>query len=595
MYAAGLRATHCLGCGDPMSFGGRIDRRYCRPACRTLAYRRRLRTRRIEHGPTAVPRWAIGRLPELSIALTTLGRVQGNVTVLARQMECEEASVRAWLLRLRELGDRTPDVPPPEPEIRLRTEADRRLADLDEALTQRNELDEDLRAHKAQAAAEITKLRKELESMRQQFDERAELLTKMADETVSLKAEEAHARQKTKELQAQYSREQAAHSGLKQELSAIKNDAQSIAKKLKAVEQERTALLDGKAQVERELAVLREAAKQPARALAQRVQPAEGAQRRQHHAAEEARPTTSKAPSAAAIAARERMDEQVARITHTVCLAFLAQAKEAGRGEPIHLWLSQHSTKIHQAAQLLARVTLTARMGQDKPTSIAEAAQSAYVQTVECHCSDGQSDVTGFSRWFQDSTNKDFLLVLATAIILALDARSSTDTGPASQVQPAHSSSQPSRTKPQRPAVVPHAASSLVEPSQAPRPIHMEPQMPRVNRNDALVSLMRDKVQLLHMLAEYQEERLEEVTGQLLEPFNEATLAAAARQAAHAARREYYFRPHGLSLAAAQLDWVIEGELLDPRSEEVLFGEVLDQIERLKVAVEKVKPKRKPW
>ena len=56
-------ATGCMGCGGPMPEEGRIDRRDCRPGCRTLAYRMRLRTRRIEHGPTAVPCWAAGRLP----------------------------------------------------------------------------------------------------------------------------------------------------------------------------------------------------------------------------------------------------------------------------------------------------------------------------------------------------------------------------------------------------------------------------------------------------------------------------------------------------------------------------------------------------
>lgn len=595
MYAASLRATNCLGCGGSMTFGGRIDRRYCRPACRTLAYRNRLRTRQIEHGPTAVPRWAIGRLPELYIALTTLGRVQGNVTVLARQMECEEASVRAWLLRLRELGDLTPVVPPPDPEIRLRSEADRLRAGLDEALAQRNELDEELRDHKAQAAAEIAKLRKELESMHQQLDERAALISKTAHETTALKADELHARQKIKELQAQLSHDQAELSHLKQELSVVKSDAQSVANKLKTVEQERTALINGKAQVETELVVLREAAKQPARTLAQRAQPAEAVQRSQHGATTEVRAAIGKGPSAAAIAARERMDEQVARIRQMVCLAFLADAKKAGHGETIEHWLSRHSVKIHEAAQYLTRVTLTTRMGQEKPIPIAKAAQDAYEQTIGWYCSDRPSDPAGFSQWFQDSKHKEFLIVLATAIITALDARSSTDTAPASQIQLAHNPSQASRTKPNRSAVAPRLASSPVEPSDAPPSTPRELQIPRTNRNDALASLMRDKVQLLHMLAEYQEERLEEVTGQLLEPFNEAILAAISRQSAHAARREYYFRPHGLSFDAAQLDWVIEGELLDPRSEEVLFGEVVDQIEQLKAAVAKVKPKRKPW
>lgn len=447
MYDTKLRATNCLGCGGAMFGGGRIDRRYCRPSCRTLAYRMRLRTRGIEHGPTAVPRWAIGRLPELAIALTTLGRVQGNVTVLARQMECEEASVRALLLRLRELGDTTSDVPPPEPEIRLRAEADRLRSDLDEALAQRNELDVELRENKKEAAEEITKLRRELDSLRQQLDERAARLTKVESETAGLKASEAQAQQQARDLQAQRRNDQAALSQMKQDLSVAKNDAQSVVNKLKSVEQERTSLISGRAQVERELAALRETAMQPTRAITQRAQPIESAQRRQYLATEEAPATTAKTPSPAELAARELMDEQVARIRQTVCLAFLTKAREQGHGEAIQLWLSQHSTKIARAAQLLTRVILTARMGQDKPVPIAKSAQHAYELTIERYCSDESSDPTGFFRWLRDSTSRNLLIVFATAIIAALDATSSTDTGPTSQDQQAHSTSQRSRTK----------------------------------------------------------------------------------------------------------------------------------------------------
>ena len=36
-----LRAVYCLFCGGAIPFQGRIDRKYCRPSCRTLAYRYR--------------------------------------------------------------------------------------------------------------------------------------------------------------------------------------------------------------------------------------------------------------------------------------------------------------------------------------------------------------------------------------------------------------------------------------------------------------------------------------------------------------------------------------------------------------------------
>ena len=40
-----LRAHFCALCGDPLPARGRIDRRYCRTSCRTLAYRHRKQER----------------------------------------------------------------------------------------------------------------------------------------------------------------------------------------------------------------------------------------------------------------------------------------------------------------------------------------------------------------------------------------------------------------------------------------------------------------------------------------------------------------------------------------------------------------------
>ena len=43
MGAVMLRAQSCLVCGGQMPNKSRIDRRYCKGACRTLAYRVRRR------------------------------------------------------------------------------------------------------------------------------------------------------------------------------------------------------------------------------------------------------------------------------------------------------------------------------------------------------------------------------------------------------------------------------------------------------------------------------------------------------------------------------------------------------------------------
>jgi hypothetical protein len=533
---------------------GRIDRRYCRPGCRTLAYRMRLRTRGIEHGPTAVPRWAAGRLPELAQALTTLGRVQGNVTVLARQMECEEAAVRAWLLRLRALGEDLPDTPVPDPQARLRSETERLREDLDEALAQRNKLDEELRAHKDQISTEIAKLRREAEEARKPTQ----------------KAEKE-----------QPPREQEEVLRLHGELAKAQAELKAKEDRLRAAEQERASLRDEKVRAEQELLALRVSKR--------RRTPT---QEQQHHAngvSETATPVPPREATPPHDPARDRMDEQIANIRLAACLNYLAMARAQGKGEQVQDWLSRNSLNIHQAAQVLGRTIPIARMGQDVGIPIAQAAKHAYQQALE-HVRTPRARATPeFCRWFQES--ESFLLKLAEALLAALDARSSTNQAP---VQGTVRPLLPSRAAPQG------TASSQTE-SLAPRrneqplPVPLlESVMPRAPRIDPLTNLMRDKVQLLHMLAEHQEERGEKITGTLLEPMNETTVLVAARQAAREARREFYFRSRGV-LSAIDPNWELEGEQLDTRSEKALFAEVMDLIDLLKKAVDKVKPKGDPW
>lgn len=553
MYAARLRATRCMGCGGPMPEEGRIDRRYCRPGCRTLAYRMRLRTRGIEHGPTAVPRWAAGRLPELAQALTTLGRVQGNVTVLARQMECEEAAVRAWLLRLRALGEEPPDVPVPEPEVRLRVEADRLRADLDEALAQRNQLDEELRAHKAQSSAEITKLREALKDARKQ--------TAAAEDTQRQSEQEELGR-------------------LRSELVTLKDELKKREDKLRDAEQERTVLRAGKEKAADEVLSLLAANRRPAPAQQDPV----GRKRRRSPDQPAATPVVG--PVVQIPPPRldfDRMNEQVADIRRVVCLDYLAKARAQGQGEQVDYWLARYATDIAQAAELLGRSVLFERMAQDAAVSVEQAARCAHQQVLTYILTPGARFAPEFSRWFQAS--EAFLLRLTTALVEAVDARSSTDAAPARRVEP---------------PVQPRAASSQVQPVEPRRsvsaisaPLLPEPVMPRL-RIDPLTNLMRDKVQLLHRLAEYQEERGAKITGTRLDPLNETTLLDAAGNAAREARREFYFRSRGI-LSAIDPSWEVEGERLDPRSEQALFGEVMEQIDRLRKAVDKVKPKGEPW
>jgi len=95
MGAVMLRAERCLNCGGPMPFGLRIDARYCKPSCRTLAYR----IRRRAYGPANqaarhAPRWAAGQPPFIRSALASLASLQAQILQLALQLEQQDIAFR---------------------------------------------------------------------------------------------------------------------------------------------------------------------------------------------------------------------------------------------------------------------------------------------------------------------------------------------------------------------------------------------------------------------------------------------------------------------------------------------------------------------
>jgi hypothetical protein len=280
----------------------------------------------------------------------------------------------------------------------------------------------------------------------------------------------------------------------------------------------------------------------------------------------------------------DRMDEQIANIRRAVSLDHLAKARLQGQGEQADYWLARYARDIGLAAEQLGRHVLYERMGQEAAVPIEHAARCTYQRMLRYIFTPGARFSPEFTRWFKES--EAFLLKLTAALVAALDARSSTDAALA---------------RPTKQPALPRAASSRGEPDEPPRsgpsisvPPLPEPVMPRILRLDPITNLMRDKVQLLHMLAEHREERGEKVTGTRLDSLNEATVLDAARAAAREARREFYFRSRGV-LSPIDPSWETEGERLDARSEQALFGEVMEQIERLKKAVGRVKPKGDPW
>lgn len=604
-----------MGCGGPMPGTGRIDRRYCRPGCRTLAYRMRLRTRGIEHGPTAVPRWAVGRLPELAVTLTTLGRVQGNVTTLARQLECEEAAVRAELLRLRALGDPIEETEPPEPQERLRAEAEALRKSLDEALAQRNTTEEELRKQQARFAGDLVVLRRELEVTKKARDQLAERLTAVEKENAALKAGDLAAGRRATEMQAQargqakaFADEEASHQAARDALSRTRVELLAAQENFKALQSQ---LLAAKQELAR------------ARASAQRLQVDLSAARRaeEHRATALQRqtvptlapPSASRAlpPPRAAVAQpaqlslmteepghgaswqaspgdelQEQLDRRAEEIARLFCSSLLQAAAQRGEAARIQTWLERYDGFIRAAASMLIRSALVEKLRQTKRTTMNRAAESVYARATNAAASQSGRLSSGFLEWMGNT--KDFLVTLARAAIVELKAKRVTRRR--KTTTKTRTARAPRRRERQTDQQSEWTDLPTAEPKQESAATQVPPSVPIAAWPDPLADLMRDKVQLLHMLAEYQEERGLEVTGRSLISFDEAHIAAAALIAAREARRAYYFRPRGI--LGALVDWQVENVLLDARSEKELFGEVMDEIDQLKIAVDKLKPKR---
>ena len=102
-----LRAHFCALCGDPLPARGRIDRRYCRTSCRTLAYRHRKQERPGPRGTSA----ASGRVDRHASAVELVLRLE-RLAVTTQQ---ELAVARLQLAQL-EVTKQVPAATPGAPE-----------------------------------------------------------------------------------------------------------------------------------------------------------------------------------------------------------------------------------------------------------------------------------------------------------------------------------------------------------------------------------------------------------------------------------------------------------------------------------------------
>lgn len=89
MGAVILRAQTCLICSGPMPIKSRVDRRYCKDACKTLAYRVRQRVKAYRPPGPLEPEWAEPNAV-VETMLTSLAQIQARVLDFAHQLEHEE-------------------------------------------------------------------------------------------------------------------------------------------------------------------------------------------------------------------------------------------------------------------------------------------------------------------------------------------------------------------------------------------------------------------------------------------------------------------------------------------------------------------------
>lgn len=94
MQAVLLRPARCLFCGGSMSSVGRIDRRYCKESCRTLAYRHRKRTGEPAKRRERIPKWTEGQPLVIGSALAALADLQGRIVQMAHHLEKDDIAFR---------------------------------------------------------------------------------------------------------------------------------------------------------------------------------------------------------------------------------------------------------------------------------------------------------------------------------------------------------------------------------------------------------------------------------------------------------------------------------------------------------------------
>ncbi len=150
MGAVLLRAQVCLNCGGAMPTGARIDQRYCKESCRTLAYRIRKRSGLPARPRTAVPQWVDGQPPTIASALAALAELQARVLHIAHHIEQDDIAFRQAC----PTGEREQEQPPAKDTTPLQA----RIAELEQELAQARRALEQAQDDQGATAREVQRL-----------------------------------------------------------------------------------------------------------------------------------------------------------------------------------------------------------------------------------------------------------------------------------------------------------------------------------------------------------------------------------------------------------------------------------------------------
>lgn len=195
MGAVLLRPQVCLNCGGAMPGAVRIDRRYCKASCRTLAYRIRKRSGLTPRPRTAVPRWVDGQPPTIASVLAALAELQARVLHIAHHVEQDD-------IAFRHACPMTPQAEPSPETAALLIQKDAQIHALEEELSQARErlADEALQAEQRQAEA----ARQAQDRLQSIAAEHSAMQAERDAQIDQLRAEVSELRRKAEEAEKEY-------------------------------------------------------------------------------------------------------------------------------------------------------------------------------------------------------------------------------------------------------------------------------------------------------------------------------------------------------------------------------------------------------